>query len=249
MDRETSDFNEEYSYLERCFESKAEKEGSVYLPTIRPKEQADFVFIAMEPSLGRFARNAGEANEKIEQGFKDFALSVRDFILHYCVREYLCPTGKTYYVTNLSKGAMLVKQANDQRNKRYRQWLPLLIKEMNLVSKGSTRLVAIGKCVKDFLDKNNVKSIFHVPHYSQLAAKCHGEYIVGRELEFEKFKTQISIRDILIVANIVVQEANMNKLLAKEILDGLKQKSELTEAEKKLIFVYKSEFDRLIKVM
>ena len=51
-----------YEYLEQLFRNEAEKEGSVYVPNIWPDKPVDYVFIAMEPSLGNWANNNAEAN-------------------------------------------------------------------------------------------------------------------------------------------------------------------------------------------
>ena len=113
-----------YAKLELSFREGVETDNraygcsSVYLPNIMPKGAVDFVLVGMEPSLGRWARTIEDAQTVIKEGFKDFAFSFTDFILHFCVREYLCLGGKTHHLTNLSKGAMKVRDAGSQRRQR-----------------------------------------------------------------------------------------------------------------------------------
>ena len=232
-----------YLHLKECFEKEAKREGNVYLPSIQPPIPVDFVFIGMEPSLGRWAKTQEEAKEKIEQGFKDFALSIEDFILHYCIRNYLCRSDN-YYVTNLSKGAMHVEKANEQRNKRYERWYPLLVDELKVVSKDSTQLIAIGKSVQAFLEKNMDRNIHSILHYSPQAAKYRGKYIQGRESEFEEFSKNIEIENILDTAVAVIQECQMSEQLSCEILGRL-WKRRLSVSQKRLIFDYKTKFEML----
>ena len=52
-------FHEKYRDLEDRFRVLAEADGDVYLPNVEPAGPARYVFIAMEPSLGRWARRRG----------------------------------------------------------------------------------------------------------------------------------------------------------------------------------------------
>jgi hypothetical protein len=238
-------FDTKYARLKERFQREAEKEGSIYLPCVKPPRPVDFVFIGMEPSLGRWAKTKQEASDKIGQGFKDFALSTEDFILHYCVRKYLCRSDN-YYVTNIAKGAMLVKQANEQRIDRYRRWYPLLIREMELVSNDGARIIAIGKTVKHFLEVNSHRNVPVILHYSQQAARYRGKHILGRESEFEKLRDKTLIEDIVDVAESVIDECSMSKKLGSEILGRLTRIPSLSESQIKLIFDYRTEFDHLV---
>ena len=120
-------FSEQYAALEVKFKEQVKKDNedfglkSRFLANIAPKGQVDYVLIAMEPSL--------PANI---DDIKNFTVSVEDFILHFCVNEYLCKAGRTYHLTDLSKGAMLVSDASSSpalRYERYKRWYPLLCKE------------------------------------------------------------------------------------------------------------------------
>jgi len=97
--------------LEQEFAAAAAVDGDVYLPNFTPSGPVDAVLIGMEPSLGWWARTPAEAAAKIAAGFRNFMWSPEDFILHYAARRSLCSAAETYHVTDISKGAMTVKNA------------------------------------------------------------------------------------------------------------------------------------------
>lgn len=97
----------------------AESDGDVFLPNPEPLGSVEYVFICMEPALGRWARSADEAKAKVEAGFRNFVFSIEDFILHFCIRQYLAGPMHRYHITDLSKGAMLVERAATARTERY----------------------------------------------------------------------------------------------------------------------------------
>ena len=96
-------FSEQYAALECKFKEQVKKDNedfgieSYFLANVAPKAPVDYVLVAMEPS-----RPANIAS------IKNFAVSVEDFILHFCAKEYLCKgeCERTYHITDLSKGAM-----------------------------------------------------------------------------------------------------------------------------------------------
>ena len=94
---------------------RAETDGDVFLPNPEPLGPVEYVFVCMEPSLGRWARSADEARAKVEAGFQNFISSIEDFILHFCMQQYLCEPTQRYHITDLSKGAMLVERAGVAR--------------------------------------------------------------------------------------------------------------------------------------
>ena len=141
MTTSTTRFQTEYAELERFFQQQVDEDNAehgcqgIFLPNIPPSKPVDFVLIAMEPSLGRWAKSLEEAQEKIDRGFKTFALSTEDFILHYCLRKYLCRDNETYHITDISKGAMLVNHAGNRRQGRYDRWYSPLLIELGLAAK------------------------------------------------------------------------------------------------------------------
>jgi hypothetical protein len=120
--------------------------GELISTQYRSPRPVDFVLIGMEPSIGgEGASILDVARKKIKRGFKNFASSTEDFILHFCIKEYLCAGWGTYYLTDLSKGAMSVRAAKSEREKRYEKWHPLLLDELELVAgQKATPIIAIG---------------------------------------------------------------------------------------------------------
>ena len=170
---------------ERSF-SICQAEKSIFLPNTDPASYAiDYIFITMEPSLMWSRELSSECCDPIAMGFKNFMFSLEDFILHYCIRNFLCKNpnkkGSTYYITDLSKGAMPTKDADKDRNLRYARWFSLLIAELNLVSYRRTQFVAVGKTVYDFLVNSCFAnyfsltkaqiSLFRILHYSRIASR------------------------------------------------------------------------------
>ena len=106
-------FHASYRELERRMNALAEADGNIFLPNPEPEGPVQYVLICMEPSLGRWARSTDQARSKVEAGFRNFLSSIEDFILHLCVRRYLCAPEQRYHITDVSKGAMLVGRARN----------------------------------------------------------------------------------------------------------------------------------------
>ncbi len=237
-------YDPRYYSLVAKFKEQAHKEGSKPLLPWREVIPADFVFIGMEPSLGKWGKNDLIADAKIKAGFTNFAYSLEDFILHFCIKIYLCNNGPTYYLTDVSKGAMLVSSADKNRKQRYSEWLPLLKEELNIVSKPSTKLISIGKDPFDFLLKNEIPNEY-ILHYSPRTLKSRGKYVANRTNEYSLFKDTVTMEDIILVAKDVIEKCNMDDSLSSEILGKLQAKQKLTDNQKQLIFYYKTRFKEL----
>ena len=242
-------FSDDYSSLVCDFKAQVEKDNrcgtdSVFLPNIRPQAPVDFVLIGAEPSLGGKGYDA--FSKMIDGGFKNFALSFEDFILHFCVREYLCKGGRTYYLTDLSKGAMTTKVAKPGFKHWYKEWHHLLREELALVEKPSARRVAIGGTVRNFLNKLKLyrSDDRTVIHYSGMAAAHRGNAIKGREDSYRAFAKRITLDVIIDIAKAVLRDAEMEPFLP-DTLKRLNRGSGLTESRKKLMFDYKVAFEEI----
>lgn len=239
-------FDQRYSSLVERSRRLAQSEGSVYLPTLRPAGPVDYVFVGMEPSLGHWAKTVQEAEERVRQGFTNFAFSIGDFILHYCIREYLCRSwGSTYYITDLSKGAMLTNEAKRKPEQRYRQWFEVLSDELALVRKETAKIVAIGKTVKHFLESNGLSDIHVVLHYSSQAAKYRKKWVRWDEERFWQFKRHVSNKRIIATARTITEQAKMDWSLTSASLRRLETR-DLSDSQKMLMFGYKYYFERVI---
>ncbi len=248
-----SEFSEKYQELESRFKHQVEKDNefweSVYLPNaIIPDKEVDYVLIGMEPSLGRWTE---KTQRRLSQGSKNFAYSIEDFILHYCIQHYLCSETETYYITDLSKGAMLSKEAGKGRTKRYKSWYKLLKDEIKLVSNKAAKVIAISKPkVYDFLKKSKFgeetgRELFHIPHYSSQNSWYWDKEIRGQESELNKFiaSAQVTIDEIRKVADCILDQCKMEDDLRGEIYARLPK--QLTESKKKLVFTYKTCFKHI----
>jgi len=63
-------FREAYRELEARMKVLADTDGDVFLPNPEPIGPVEYVFVWMEPSLGRWARSLDEARSKVEAGFR-----------------------------------------------------------------------------------------------------------------------------------------------------------------------------------
>lgn len=137
-------FRASYADLQARVKALADADGDVFLPNPEPSGPADYVFICMEPSLGTWARTPDQAKARAGAGFRNFVSSAEDFILHFCIRPYLCAPAERYHLTDLSKGAMLTGHASIGRNSRYDRWYGLLVEELDLVARPGAGIFAVG---------------------------------------------------------------------------------------------------------
>jgi hypothetical protein len=112
-------FRAAYRELQARMKVLAEADGDVFLPNPEPLGPVEDIFVCMEPSLGRWARSPDEARSKVEAGFQNFISPIEDFILHFCIRQHLCRALERYRITDLSKGAALIKRGRVATTQRY----------------------------------------------------------------------------------------------------------------------------------
>ena len=237
-------FHDAYHDLEDCFRALAVADGDIYLPNVEPSGPVRYVFIAMEPSLGRWAKSDAQvAREKVEAGFRNFvADEVGDVVLlHHAIRQYLGT--ENYHITDFSKGAMLVKHAKRDRKKRYDDWYPLLMAELKLVGP-EAQIFAIGKEVAEHLRQRGFQKKFNtLLHYSALAQRARNAAIAGHEIEFEAFRRAVPLADVRATAEKVLEP--VPAWLREKTLRApwLAQKTELEPQQLKLLFAYKVALD------
>ena len=243
--RTTDDFRAAYRALENRMKVLAETDGDVFLPSPEPSGPVDHVVIGMEPSLGRWSRSADDAKSRVEAGFRNFLSSTEDFILHFCVRQYLCEGAERYHITDFSKGAMLVDRANVARVARYERWYPLLREEMNLVATPEASIVAIGNDVERHLARQRFERPFtKIIHYSGQAGSARREKVSGHEDNFKAFKDLVSLEDLVAAARDVLTEARIPESISEQALLKLKR-SQLTNSRLELLFGYKLAFESI----
>ena len=242
-------FHQAYKKFEQRFRNKVKEEKTIFLPFVRPAGPVDYVLVGMESSLGRWAssdpcRAHDEAHKKREQGMKHFAWSMEDFILHHCIRNYLCQGGETYYLTDLSKGAMLTKDAAGDRRARYEKWYPILEEEIGLIAKPEAKIISIGTVVGTFLsEKALYRHAGTILHYSTQAAKYRGREGMP-ESKYLEFASSVELCHVLQTAEQVLEEGAVCPSLRDDILKRLKR-SGLSDSRKRLMFNYKIRFGRI----
>lgn len=171
--------------------------------------------------------------------------SPEDFILHYAARRFLCSAGGTYHITDISKGAMTVKRAHIDRRARYARWAILLKDEIRLIAKPGAHIIAIGKAVYSFLERNGFDGgIVSIMHYSAQANAARNAAVVGREAEFRAFSEMLSMQDIVDVAAEIMRENSISAAMSAETIRRLR-KTTFSESLRKLAFIYSTVFSQL----
>ncbi|MCK6684524.1 MAG: hypothetical protein L6R30_19155 [Thermoanaerobaculia bacterium] len=234
-----------YKELETRMRELAEADGDIFLPNPPPEGPADFVLICMEPSLGRWADSPDVARTRVAEGFRNFLSSAEDFILHFCARNYLCRPGQQYFITDLSKGAMLVAAAQAERVSRYDRWYPLLLDELRLVARPGSTIVAVGSAVAGHLRRMGFSRPFKpVIHYSGQASRARKAGIRGREADFELFGKSDFHQALLATAERVLVQAEVPAVMRADTLSRL-SKGQVTISRLQLMFCYKLAFESL----
>jgi hypothetical protein len=224
-------FENEYSNLESDFKQRAEADGDVFIPMIRPPAKVDYVLIGSEPSFDRWAKSPEEAQRKVLLGYKNSATTLEDFVFHLSVQRYL---GRSYYVTDLSKGAMLVEAAKIDPWERYDRWVDLLREELELVSHRQTHVFAVGGEVSKYLD-GRITYAAKLPHFSGQASGYWKKIKEANPAEYERFAPSVSLGDVLRTAEAVMSDAGMHNFAAG-ILMRMKN---LPDSRKWLSFAYR----------
>jgi hypothetical protein len=238
-------FRAAYRELEARMKVLAEADGDVFLPNPEPLGPVEYVFVCMEPSLGRWARSADEARSKVEAGFQNFISSIEDFILHFCIQQYLCEPMQRYHITDLSKGAILVERAGVARTERYDRWYGLLVEELDLVATSGAGIFAVGNAVAQHLERRAFPMPFtKVLHYSGLAARARAAGIVGHEDSFEELRSSVTLKRVLATAEDVLMASAVPASFRDETLARL-ARSQLSESRQQLIFNYKVAFEAM----
>ena len=245
----STSFQEEYQALEGDFRARVDKDNayhgaqSVYLPNLAPQRPVDFVLVAMEPSTGG---GAGELKKGKAFSPKNFSGSVEDFILHFCIREYLCGSGRTYHLTDLSKGAMLTRHAADKPEERYRRWYPLLKKELKLVAKPNAPIIAIGNVVHGFLTSQGMSGLMGpILHYARTAAGARKKVPACHPQQYCDFHTTVDWNNIEETVRHVMEENDLRPYI-DGTMNRLRRGQQLTASRKKLLFTYKIQFDKIL---
>ena len=238
-------FSEQYAALEGKFKEQVEKDNkdfgidSCFLANVAPKAPVDYVLVAMEPSR--------PANI---DSIKNFAVSVEDFILHFCASEYLCKGESTYHTTDLSKGAMRVTDASSSpalRYERYKRWYPLLCEEIELVARPNAPIIPVGYMVRDFLCVQKMPRLEkEILHYSQSAVSHRPKMKRCYPDRYAKFKDTVDMSHIEATVKRVMEGAELGPGEPEKTLKRLQRGKKLTKSRKQLMFTYKCQFEKIL---
>ena len=237
-----------YKALEKKFKQQVKCDRSEfgidirYVHNIEPRTKVDYVLIAKEPSTGTGGKEDESDRTQIP---RNFAWSVEDFILHYCVRKYLCPNGETYHITDLAKGGMPTSYAHEYGPSIYERWRCLLREELRLLAKPEgTGVIAVGKVAAKFLSGMGLcTSVGGILHYSRQAAAHRTTRIKPWCDEFPEFSRTFDKDALTRCIEDVLRDADMDSYIGYRP-EG-KSDFNLTESRKKLIFLYKKCFKAL----
>ena len=233
-------FGAAYLDLEARMKALAEGDGDVFWPNPEPLGRVDYIFVCMEPSLG--ASSPDKVRAFIDAGGRCFVNSIEDFILHFCIRQYLCRPGQHYHITDLSKGGMPVERARVARPQRYDRWHELLVEEVNLVAAPGAHVFAVGQEVARHLARRGFTRPFTtVIHYSPLAGSARSAGIVGHEETFECFMGSVTLQQVLVTADEVLN-ASVPASIRDETMVRLARR-QLSDSRQRLIFNYKLAFE------
>jgi len=155
------------------------------------------------------------------------------------MNEFLCAPGQSYYVTDLSKGAMTVDSAKQDPVPRYDRWWYLFRREVKLVSHERIRLFAMGSTVARYLN-GKLPYEAKLPHWSGQASGHWKRIKESRSDEYARFAPTITLENIVMTARKVMIAAGMH-LFVQETLDRIRT---LPDSRKWLAFAYKVEIDR-----
>ena len=245
----------DYRNLEEKFKEQVRRNNEAgfchahYLPNLEPKGKVDFVFVAMEPALHHEESLHNPANcQCIDSESRNFIGSIGDFILHHCIRQFLCKAGngKTYHITDMAKGQMYAGCARRLRNERWEKWYCLLEKELELVAEEEAPVIAIGKNVGNFLEAKKLKSYRgSIVHYSPAAGRAQRWYADEYPDCFNRFRDTVTASDLAKTVRDVL-EGESNVPSAEFKIKELRLHRPLREHKKKLMFSYKQSFKQLL---
>ena len=224
------------------FESKG-MQRSYYLPNIEPKGLVDFVLVGMEPSGSADESDPSLCREKPVCP-RNFSCSIEDFILHFCIRKYLCADKQIYHITDVAKGGMPTQQARKTSGWRWEQWYPLLSQELKLVAEHGTPVIAVGKRVGDFLKGKKTPgykgSLLHFSNNANIARTIAPQLLCE---QYKEFSTTLRWDDVVQNASDVLKCEEFGKWRS-QTLQRLKRGE--SESRKMLMFTYKCQFAAIL---
>lgn len=237
---------QENEFAERAIE-KIRSNGKdfpvVYLPNFMPDQEVDYIFVAMEPSFGKWS-SVSQANNLINLGFRNFMLSKEDFLLHFAINNYL---SSKYHITDVSKLAMKIKDAGDVRDVMYDHWLPYLESEIDVLSSKSCKIISIGAKPSNELKKIfTTRYIYKIIHFSGAARGAREKYYERNIPRFSQFISEFNKEEVLIFSETFLKKKITNITVQDFIYkSGFMNLVNINDSDLKLLFSYKMEFEKI----
>ena len=231
------------SSIKECIKKKDPKCEIVYLPNLTPKNRVDFIFVAMEPSFGTWAKTENEAQNKIDSGFRNFIDSWDVMAFHYCISSYL---STSYYITDISKAAMKVKNANKNRDWIFLKWKNLLVEEIDIIASNKCKLIPVGHKANDYISEHfsNYSVLDRILHYSCSAAKHRKNIPEAHPKYYCEYKNRLDQASFLQNVKNIIREHGIPGSTLKGIKKGLERNEpRITESRKQLMFSYYNVFN------
>jgi len=217
-----------------------------YLGNAIPGGKVKYIFITMEPSFGPWASDEAAAGRMLRRGFVNFLWSTEDFLFRYAIDTYL---SHSYYITDISKIAMTVKDASRLRADVYPKWIAHLKEEVTLIGSDDCRVFFVGNNVRDTLSRvfpaSKVAST--IIHYSGQAVPKRQATVAEYPEQYARFLTHESISNCKLVAftSRLLKESTMDAGLASEILERVtNRQNTLSPSRVQLLFCYFMAFNK-----
>jgi hypothetical protein len=251
MDETIIEFrNYEKSYSSIIISNLKEKYPNckaAYLPSFSPKKTVDYIFIAMEPSFGWWARTEEIAEDMVNKGFVNFLWSIQDFLFHFAINNFL---SEDYYITDISKIAMTTEYANILRKEMYPRWIEHLKKEVDIFGAKNRKILFIGGQVEAWLyDKFNTNEVIgRVIHFSQQATGARKKIAYENHEEYLDFcnENDLSSKRIKEFTYYTLRRYLSNDELINHVFKKINGREDfMTESRKQFIFCYYKVFKQI----
>lgn len=213
---------------------------AAYIPSFIPEKPVDYIFIGMEPSFGWWAKDEEIANDMVGKGFVNFLWSIEDFLFHFTINKFL---SSNYYITDISKIAMTVENANVLRKEMYPKWIEHLKKEIDIVGSENKKIIFIGRQVEswllDYMKDYDVKG--RIVHFSRQAGRTRKSIAEENMDEYIKFcsSNDFSEERIKAYTYTLLKHYMSNDELIDKVYKKIKERSDfMTDSRKRFIFAY-----------
>jgi hypothetical protein len=193
---------------------------SIFLPQPKICPKPKVLLIAMEPGM--------KTKEETEKNIKEGNVGFVHFTIDYCAYKYLCGGKFQYQLVDFCKGAMTAKDAATKRLTRYKNWLPLLKEEWELL--GKPPIIAIGKGIYNTINKISKEKLGfklkihnYIIHYSGVANKYrqkeYDHFKLNSHLPNENAKAEMrkTIEKLLKANGINAREEKWEKIIKRDI--------------------------------